>query len=382
MIGLETAGDDAIYDWDVERDAEAFERVQVFPNQVFESISAKEMHAGVTAALDRLQPDAVAIISYSFPDARACLEWCRKHRRIAVLMSATKADDAPRTGWRERVKETLVAQYDAALVGGTPQRAYLKQLGFPNELIFQPYNAVDNDFFWEGAEAARLNRQPLGHEVNTRSETPYFLASNRFVPRKNILRLLEAYAAYRSKVSRPWPLLLVGDGPERQSIEQYIDEHRVPGVVLCGFRQIGELPAYYGLAGAFVHPSLMDQWALVVNEAMAAGLPVLVSDRAGCAQDLVHDGENGYTFDPDDVEGLARLLVWVSAPETNRAALGDCSRKIVHGWAPEAFASGLWNAVEAGRTRALRPFSARGRGILTALRLFAGDSAAFHSVGD
>jgi glycosyltransferase involved in cell wall biosynthesis len=118
-------------------------------------------------------------------------------------------------------------------------------------------------------------------------------------------------------------------------------------VLLPGFKQYPDLPAYYGLASAFVHASTTEQWGLVVNEAMASGLPVLVSNRCGCAPDLVQEGVNGFTFDPCNVEQLAQLMFKVSAFQLfSFSAFGDASRRIIGAWGPERFASGLKAAVD------------------------------------
>ncbi len=111
------------------------------------------------------------------------------------------------------------------------------------------------------------------------------------------------------------------------------------------------MPAYYGRAGAFIHPALVEQWGLVVNEAMAAGLPVLVSERAGCAPDLVRQGVNGFTFDPLNTAELARLLGVISRSAHDRAGWGAASRVIVAEWSPGRFASGLWAAADAAALR-------------------------------
>ena len=108
-----------------------------------------------------------------------------------------------------------------------------------------------------------------------------------------------------------------------------------------GFKQYGELPLYYANAGAFVHASTTEQWGLVVNEAMASGLPVLVSERCGCAPDLVETGRNGYTFDPHDVDALARLMLDMASDACDRAAMGRASREIVARWSPATFAEGF-----------------------------------------
>jgi glycosyltransferase involved in cell wall biosynthesis len=118
-------------------------------------------------------------------------------------------------------------------------------------------------------------------------------------------------------------------------------------VLMPGFKQYDELPAYYGLAGAFVLGSTEEQWGLVVNEAMAAGLPVLVSRRCGCAPELVRDGENGFTFDPHDASGLAVLMTEMAADADARAAMGRASRRTISHWAPETFGLNLWKAAGA-----------------------------------
>ena len=354
LVALETAGNDRTYEWKKESAQTDYTREVIFPNRIYEEIDAAEMHLGVTATLDRLQPDAVAITSYSTPDARAGLLWCKRHRRSAILMTATKEDDVERVGWRETVKSKLINLFDAALVAGTPQREYLEKLGFPKELIFQGCDSVDNDYF--AREAAHVKSNPSHYRIlpGLDSESPYFLASNRFVPRKNLNRFLEAYRVYRACTVDPWRLLMLGDGPERESLETQVKQQNIEGVEFCGFRQIEELPAYYALAGAFVHPSLVEQWGLVVNEAMAAGLPVLVSNRAGCAKDLVKHGRNGYTFDPTNIDELAHWLGVLSDPQTDRKRMGQASVEIIANWSPERFGSQMWAAVDAAQERAKR----------------------------
>jgi glycosyltransferase involved in cell wall biosynthesis len=118
-------------------------------------------------------------------------------------------------------------------------------------------------------------------------------------------------------------------------------------VRLPGFVQYDGLRALYARAGAFILPSVSDPWGLVVNEAMAAGLPVLVSNRCGCAPDLVEEGRNGFTFDPYDIEGLARLMLRMSSmSDAERAAMGQASREIIRRWTPETFATNLMKVVE------------------------------------
>jgi glycosyltransferase involved in cell wall biosynthesis len=160
--------------------------------------------------------------------------------------------------------------------------------------------------------------------------------------------------------------VLLGDGPLRSSI---LNLRYSLGLEACvhlpGFKQYPVLPAYYGLAGAFVHASTKEPWGLVVNEAMASGLPVLVSNRCGCARDLVQEGVNGFTFDPYNIEEMANAMMQVWSREqgagcgkqnaemlkagdtsTTLAEMGDASRAIISEWGPEQFAKGLKAAAE------------------------------------
>jgi glycosyltransferase involved in cell wall biosynthesis len=381
VIALETAGTDSMYAWRPETRSTPFHREVVFPGRLYQELAATTIHHGVTAALDRLVPDAVAITSYSTPDARASLLWCQRHHRPAILMTETKEDDVDRIEWRESIKRRIVGLYSAALVGGTPQRDYLVRLGMTPNAIFLGFDAIDNRFFSERAETARHTADITRHLPDIDGETPYFMASSRFIPRKNLHRLLKAYQHYRMISPAPWRLLLLGDGPERPALAAAVKDLALQGVSFCGFRQIDELPAYYAHAGAFVHPALVDQWGLVVNEAMAAGLPVLVSERAGCAQDLVQHGVNGFTFDPENVPELARLLSVLSHPDTDRAGMGEASRRIIADWSPARFASGLWAAVDyaAGRPRRPAPI---GRALLWTIQRLSRRVDSFHSVRD
>jgi glycosyltransferase involved in cell wall biosynthesis len=114
-------------------------------------------------------------------------------------------------------------------------------------------------------------------------------------------------------------------------------------VHLPGFKPYDELPVYYALANAFVHASTSEQWGLVVNEAIASGLPVIVSNRCGCAPELVNG--NGFTFDPTNEHELtARLLEMASLSDDERKHLGDISYRIASNFAPERFGEGLERA--------------------------------------
>jgi glycosyltransferase involved in cell wall biosynthesis len=115
---------------------------------------------------------------------------------------------------------------------------------------------------------------------------------------------------------------------------------------LAGFRQIEEIPVYYGLAKAFIHPALQDQWGVVVNEAMASGLPVIVSKNCGCAPELVEQGGNGFVFDPLDVAQLADYMLRISSDPVSLEQMGRASLEKISHWGLDRFAEGLYSAAE------------------------------------
>jgi len=263
-----------------------------------------------------------------------------------VVMSESSRQDERRTLWKETVKRRIVDLYSAALVGGQRHVDYLVELGMPRERIFTGYDVVDNDYF--ARRIADIENSKLEIRNQRRLPENYFLASARFIEKKNLPLLIRAYAEYRQKSQNigntMWDLVLLGDGPLQATIKSQLstlnlNEH----IHLPGFRPYDELPAYYALANAFVHASTTEQWGLVVNEAIASALPVIVSDRCGCVPELVNG--NGFTFDPTNERELTdRMLEMASLSREERRQLGDNSYRIAANFAAERFGEGLEHA--------------------------------------
>ena len=352
LTAIELSAVDTTYAWSRVDGAPNFTRLTLFADEDLDRGRRSAVARQLRHALAIADPDVVAIPGWSQPGALVALLWCLRQRRPAVLMSDSGMHDQVRRHAREAAKRRVVRLFSGALVAGAPQRAYACALSLSAATVFCGYDVVDNRHFERGARRARA----CGGEWRERLRLParFFLASSRFVAKKNLLRLLDAYAGYRRQAGPDaWHLVLLGDGPLRAAVAS-----RIAGlglareIILPGFKQYQELPAYYGLASAFVHASTTEQWGLVVNEAMAAGLPVIVSERCGCAQDLVADGVNGFTFDPYDVEQLAGLMQRVAAmPDEQRQAMARAGQMIIADWGPERFADGLMQAAAAATRR-------------------------------
>jgi glycosyltransferase involved in cell wall biosynthesis len=353
LIALEISGSDKEYLWERPSHELGFERHTLFPNTVFEEIPSRELFSRLWSFLTTTTPSAILINGYSTRDAIALLIWCRLKGCRPILMSESKADDFHRKNYVEFIKSILIRQFHGSLCGGSPHRKYLEYLGMPSQNIFDGYDAVDNQFFMEQSDMVR--QLPDRHQNLPGLEDPraFFLASGRFISRKNFPGLLHAYRVYAQICVQnrhiPWRLLLLGDGPEREVMEAEIKKHNLEkDVFLAGVQPLNNLPVYYGLASIFIHPALQDQWGLVVNEAMACGLPVLVSECAGCAFDLVEDGVDGFKFDPEDSQELASLMVRMSSGVLDLNRMGRAARAKISGWGVDRFAHGLLQAVRMG----------------------------------
>lgn len=362
MFGVEVASSDRQYAWDKVDGAEGFHRLTVFPEANYSDLSARQIYEGVFQTLDRIQPMVVATNGWSVVEARAGLMWCRWRKRRCIVMSETKADDSPRRAWKEFAKRLLLHRFDAALVGGRRQAEYLVALDYPSNRVHFGYDVVDNDFFASGAAKARADRDNLRSAYGL--PDGYFFACSRFLPRKNIDGLLRAYAIYRARGAKPlWGLVIAGSGVQEASLRALERELGLNGVAWPGFLQYSELPVYFGLASAFVHPAKSEPWGLVVNEAAASGVPLLVSRKVGSSHELVQEGKSGFLFDPTDHQAMAGFLIRIArVTTTHRCAIGRRAKQIVSAWGPERFASGLLAA--AGHTWGVRTES----GMVTQVR--------------
>ena len=345
LLVIEIASRSVEYQW--ERTAEVpFRRVTLFDSEQVARASWRTLGRRLREVMAATPLDVVFIPGWSGAHA-AVGTWAAARLGLrTVVMSESQEIDAPRSTIKEWLKRHYVGLFDAALVGGQTHVSYMRRLGMPAERIFLGYDAVDNDYFARRADEVRATADA----VRARRGLParYFMASSRFVAKKNLPRLVQAYARYRACCPEAdrWDLVLLGDGAARPQLEALVRREGLANCVhMPGFKQYDELPVYYGLAGAFLHLSTTEQWGLVVNEAMASGLPVVVSSRCGCARDLVQAGVNGAVVDPYDVESIAQAMRELSRPDIDRDAMGRAGRRIVAAWSPERFGMGFEGAL-------------------------------------
>ena len=360
--------------WGATDSPASYQKLSLFPEATDACPDTAKLECAFSSALQQTKPDVVAINGWNNFGSLIAANWCARRGIPMVVMSESSRQDEARTWWKEAIKRRIVGLYSAALVGGQRHAEYLAELGMPREQIFTGYDVVDNHYFRRRTDEVRGQKPEVREEYDLPEN--YFLASARFIEKKNLPRLISAYAEYRRKSQTAghatWDLVLLGDGPLRVTVNSQLstlnlNEH----VHLPGFEPYDELPAYYALANAFVHASTTEQWGLVVNEAIASALPVIVSSRCGCAPELVNG--NGFTFDPINERELTdRLLEMASLSEEERKHLSDNSYRIAANFAPERFGEGLKRAARMAMRVPQKRFGVMDRALLLVTASYTG----------
>ena len=364
-VAIEMFGMDNTYAWHKVDSPSPFTRLTLAESQ--SAASHKELMGRLLDQLESCKPSFVAIPGWIERTSLAALRWCVDTDTPAIVMSASSAVGKSRSRWLEMAKGTIVRQFSAGIGGGTPQVEYLKDLGLEGVRVFPGYNVVDNDYY--ARESSLVRQHAEEHRNRLHLPEKFFLSVSRFIPEKNLSSLLRAYHGYRRVAgSGAWHLVLLGDGPLKSEIETLIDDLELHDWVhLCGFKQVDETPTYYGLASAFVLASVSETWGLVVNEAMASGLPVLVSDHCGCARDLVRDHSNGFTFHPLDIARMQKCMVDIAGGSVDLDSMGEESRRMIADWPLDVFAVNMLRAATVACSSAPRRAGRAGRLLLNTL---------------
>ena len=285
--------------------------------------------------------DAVWLHGYNHPTS--LLAAAARGGNAALLIRDDQTLLHRRRWWRRAAKRlvlTTLFRRATGLYVGAQSRRHFAHYGIPAERLVAAPHCVDNEFFQARAESLRPQRRALRAAFGIPDDAPVVLFSGKLIPKKQPLALLEAYARVRRE--RPCWLLFAGEGNERAAVEERVARHGLPGVRLAGFLNQSELPAAYVAADLLVLPSGWDEtWGLVVNEALNFALPVVVSDKVGCAEDLVRPGWNGFVVDHMDVGALARAIGTLVAEPGARAMLGARGRTLVDAYSVERCAEGI-----------------------------------------
>ena len=246
---------------------------------------------------------------------RAC-----KRNKVPVLVRGDSQLRTPRSRVKRGIKlygyHLALKQFDGFLTVGQRNREYLLHYGIPEKKLFFAPHFVDNDWFADRAVAEGPHRREIRAQWSANDSTFIALFAGKFIPEKRMSDLVRAVGVLKAR-GRDITAVLIGAGELEEELRGEAELRRV-NIKFEGFKNQTELPAYYCVADAFVLPSSSETWGLAVNEAMACGLPAIVSDAVGCAPDLIDEGCTGFTYPVGDVRALADRLEEIAELKDHR----------------------------------------------------------------
>jgi glycosyltransferase involved in cell wall biosynthesis/GT2 family glycosyltransferase len=281
---------------------------------------------GIARALRGSRPDVLVVSGWSTYASQAAIAWARTYG-VPYLLLVESHDLGRRAGWRRRLKRAVVpgllGHAASVLVVGSAARESVVGNGISPERVRVFANTIDVPAWIERARRLRADERD--------NEEVVVFSAARLVPEKGLDLLVRAVARAGDERLR---LVLAGAGPEAERLARLAEELQVR---LRIHGELGEhdLARAYASADVFALLSRHEPWGVVVNEAAASGLPLVLSDTVGAAHDLLHDGENGYLVADGDIDEAAAALKRLAADPDLRRRLGERSRQLVGGWGYE-----------------------------------------------
>jgi glycosyltransferase involved in cell wall biosynthesis len=288
--------------------------------------------------LNDLNPEVVILSGWDSIPALFALLWALKNNIPTVIISESQEFDFKRNVIKELAKRIILKLIDSAFVGGVNQSDYLIKLGFKKERIFLGCDVVDNDFFFQSNEADNK-------KIASQLPRCFFMTSCRFVEKKNLFYLIKVFEKFQRKIEG-WSLVLVGDGPLKEDLIGLSNQLNISEkIVFTGYQEYESIRSIYKSASCFVLPSITEQWGLVINEALASGIPVLCSERAGCAPNLIENNEVGYTFDPFSEDDLEEKMYQI-VEDLKFSNFKSKTNLIISQWGKNKYSNNILKAAE------------------------------------
>ena len=293
---------------------------------------------------------AVVVNGWHFKTAWRAIFACWAHQ-IPILI---RSDSHLRGGGNLRkwgkypLYCSFIPRLDGCLAAGSWSRDYFEKYGASDDHIFKIPHSVDNRRFEQEMIRLRPQREQLRQQWGIPGDATVFLFAGKFIPVKRPFDFVSAVS--KCAASRPAVVgLMAGDGPLREQCEEQARSAGAP-VRFTGFLNQSRIAEAYAAADVIVVPSETETWGLVVNEAMASGLPCIVSDAVGCGPDVIDPGVTGDIHPMGDVDALSALMVQY-ADSGRLTAMGRNAKRKIESYSVEAAADTLLNAVDTVRSR-------------------------------
>ena len=250
--------------------------------------------------------------------------------------------------WAHPIKRLLFPLFfkgiSAFLAVGKSNREYYRYFGAPDKKIFLTPYSIDNDFFRKESKKYKGRKEEIRKKLNLPLKIPVILYVGKIYKGKGAFDLLRAFE--KISATSEAALVFVGEGKEKILLENYVKEKNIKNAYFTGFKNQSELPGFYAVSDIFVFPSKIDSWGLVVNEAMASGLPVVSASFAGVSYDLIRQDYNGFVYKAGDAEELKIYIEKLAENPALRDKMGKNSLKIISSWNYDACVEGILKALK------------------------------------
>ena len=265
---------------------------------------------GLMRRLDEWKPDAILLFGYAYQSHLQVILWAwRTGRPLLFRGDSHFLGRNPPYGFRRMIMRSIFRRFAAVTYVGKANHDYFRALGVPESRLHFAPHAVDHQLFNPDIVEHHQRAAALKMDLGISQDTVVVLFAGKLIPSKQPRLLLDAFLELAPKKNA---LVFVGDGAEKAALLAQANAFGATGasVFFVPFTNQSDMPSRYLAASIFVLPSkgLHETWGLAVNEAMQMGVPCLVSDRVGCQQDLVTDGETGWVF-PSEEPGAMRATL-------------------------------------------------------------------------
>jgi glycosyltransferase involved in cell wall biosynthesis len=250
-------------------------------------------------------PDKIISFGWNNWASYVASNWCKKNKKEFILWSgSTKYEKSWRRTLFHPLVKYILKKTDNFIAYGTRAKEYLISLGINPKKIQIIYNTVDIDYFREKSKNfSEEKKAKFKKELGIKTDK-ILLFSGQLIERKGVFELLEGFKKYQ-KIDPNISLLILGKGQEKKKMEKIIQEKSIHNVVFANFVQYNNLYKYYSISDLLILPSREEVWGLVLNEAMACGLPVITTHETGASVDLVEEDKNGYVIPSDNFQAIA-----------------------------------------------------------------------------
>ncbi|MEB2776066.1 glycosyltransferase family 4 protein [Algoriphagus sp. D3-2-R+10] len=267
----------------------------LFETEKFSELSTKMVSERIMNHLDSLNPDLLVCGPIAFTSGAIGMRWAYKRKKKVILFDDSKHSLYKRNFLVNFIKLSLTDLAEAILVPSTDYDLEYSKWKIKKEKLYYGLNCIDNNYFLPKREQQFLN-------------TKQIVCVARLVPIKNLESLLNCWKTIE-KVEPEYSLTIVGDGPEYENLVNLKNKLELKEVSFTGNQTRGEIANILSQSDVFILPSYMEGWAMVVNEAMAAGLPVILSDQINAGHTLLKDSINGFAFNPYDSEQITEAIL-------------------------------------------------------------------------